>query len=47
MAGSDQAMAAIGVKVTVGLTLLTRMPKRPHSAHCTRVIASSAALEAQ
>jgi hypothetical protein len=46
-AGSFHASSPIGVKVTVGLTLLTRMPEGPSSAASTRVMASSAAFEAQ
>ena len=43
LAGSLQARSAIGVRVTVGLTLLTRMPLGPSSRHRLRVMASSAA----
>src|SRR6266702_7679270 len=45
--GSLHAFTAIGVKVTVGLMLFTRIPYAPSSTHKTRVIASIAALEAQ
>ena len=46
-AGSDQARCAIGVSVTVGLTLFTRMPCGPSSIASTRVSASRPALDAQ
>src|SRR5690606_20726520 len=44
--GSPQAICAMGVSVTVGFTLLTRIPCRPHSPHCTRVMASIAPFDA-
>ncbi|CAB3783980.1 hypothetical protein LMG28614_01823 [Paraburkholderia ultramafica] len=40
--GSLHACTAIGVNVTVGFTLFTRIPKGPNSMHSARVTASSA-----
>lgn len=45
--GSLHACTAIGVNVTVGLTLFTRIPEGPNSIHKARVTASSAAFEAE
>ncbi|MCY1549257.1 hypothetical protein D9M68_854160 [compost metagenome] len=46
LAGSDHACSAMGVSVTVGFTLFTRMPCGPNSRHNARVMASIAAFEA-
>lgn len=45
--GSLHAITAIGVNVTVGLTLFTRTPNGPNSTHNARVTASNAAFEAE
>jgi hypothetical protein len=47
LAGSLHACTAIGVNVTVGFTLFTRIPNGPNSMHSARVTASSAAFEAE
>ncbi|MOA64681.1 hypothetical protein D3C78_1908120 [compost metagenome] len=46
LAGSDHACSAMGVSVTVGFMLFTRMPCGPNSRHSARVTASIAAFEA-